>query len=403
MDATRLASTSTQELQLTEGKKGESIFNFYSIPNEVSFLKKVKGISSEDERFYLRENVLRFFGEFVGKVPYTKISYKVKNGDLFFADMQVMRTYKETAEMTERGSREWAEYEGMDKVRKGLAYDEISSAFMISPSKIADYGLGFYFKKRGDTIDEYILRYKEGLGMTSVSSRIQTGITKKPTFYTSANEFIANPLFFSTDTSWAQILNLPEVGIDMASIEKSQLFEKRIEQELGGWIDEYANEVRRLALYDSDSPAYKEKEESVKILFVALFNMAQAIKDDIDKPGTSVPSVFYDGDPEAIRYFYNREEEPLITGGGSCAVTTRSNGRHGFLSSHDIHSLMKDGKTAESEFTGEKAKDDPNLCRCHASSEPHFHCPGANETCRHAIDVGKGITKCPSCGEGARC
>lgn len=45
---------------------------------------------------------------------------------------------------------------------------------------------------------------------------------------------------------------------------------------------------------------------------------------------------------------------------------------------------------------------DPNLCRC-SGQEPHFHCPGKNGRCHHAIVVGKGITTCPQCGQGKTC
>ncbi len=52
-------------------------------------------------------------------------------------------------------------------------------------------------------------------------------------------------------------------------------------------------------------------------------------------------------------------------------------------------------------------RDDPNLCRCSAASGPHFHCPGENKKtkkpCSHAIEVGKDITACPSCGIGKTC
>ncbi len=50
-----------------------------------------------------------------------------------------------------------------------------------------------------------------------------------------------------------------------------------------------------------------------------------------------------------------------------------------------------------------KAEDDPNLCRCPKSPKPHFHCPGKTDTCDHAINVGEGISQCPSCGEGKKC
>lgn len=52
-----------------------------------------------------------------------------------------------------------------------------------------------------------------------------------------------------------------------------------------------------------------------------------------------------------------------------------------------------------------RPEDDPNLCRCAKSIKAHFHCPGTKEgtPCKHPINVGEGITKCPSCGESKKC
>lgn len=64
-----------------------------------------------------------------------------------------------------------------------------------------------------------------------------------------------------------------------------------------------------------------------------------------------------------------------------------------------------------------RPEDDPNLCRC-GGSRPHFHCPGTKTVentkkdgtkkkektdCSFKIEVGKGITMCPECGERKRC
>ena len=52
-------------------------------------------------------------------------------------------------------------------------------------------------------------------------------------------------------------------------------------------------------------------------------------------------------------------------------------------------------------ISGTNFKEDPNLCKCSDCKGPHFHCP--REDCKYAIEVGKGIEKCPKCGEGKRC
>jgi hypothetical protein len=53
---------------------------------------------------------------------------------------------------------------------------------------------------------------------------------------------------------------------------------------------------------------------------------------------------------------------------------------------------------------GKKVEDDPGLCKC-GGDRAHFHCPGIKEgkDCKNKIIVGKGILKCPKCGEGKKC
>jgi hypothetical protein len=54
----------------------------------------------------------------------------------------------------------------------------------------------------------------------------------------------------------------------------------------------------------------------------------------------------------------------------------------------------------------EKAKKDPNLCKCLGKDTPHFHCPGKSKRgnkCDSVIVVGQGISSCSRCGEGKKC
>lgn len=382
------------ELPPNKNKAGESIFNYYSIPNEVAFLNKISGIPAREQHFYLKKNVERFLGEYVGKVPYTKISYQLKNGELYFGDIPVMRTYKETAEMTPEGSREWAEYEGMVKINAGLDRTMVKSALMISPSKIADYGLGFYFKKNGETVDEYILRYEEGLYKTDASARIYEGVLGEKAQHDGANDFIRNPIFFSNDGALNNILALPDMNITSEVIEKSQRFELMVEKELGYWIGQYSSMIRELALLNPNSDVYKRKEDEAKIFFTAIYNMARDIKKRLDEIGIGerVSLREYDkNDASVIRYYYTLEEKPLVTGGGSCIVTT-SNDESGFMSSHSIYQEMRKGSSIENKLRNETCP------HCQKSGKDnHYHCPSCNK--EYADETHKAV-RTPKCACG---
>ncbi len=70
----------------------------------------------------------------------------------------------------------------------------------------------------------------------------------------------------------------------------------------------------------------------------------------------------------------------------------------------DPFSVGDFGKPPMSEV--EKAKKDPNLCKCLGKDNPHFHCPGKTEAgkkCESVIIVGQGVSRCLKCGEGKKC
>ena len=74
---------------------------------------------------------------------------------------------------------------------------------------------------------------------------------------------------------------------------------------------------------------------------------------------------------------------------------------------YDVSKDIMNSPFSVSEFgliKTKKAENDPNLCKCEGE-KAHFHCPGKKEgkDCKHKIVVGRGISKCPSCGEGKRC
>jgi hypothetical protein len=105
------------------------------------------------------------------------------------------------------------------------------------------------------------------------------------------------------------------------------------------------------------------------------------------------------------------KELPPERGGGGCPSSKGySNSSLGLAMSGSVgqFSLLGSGGQTKS-FSGENAKNDPNLCRC-GGRDAHFHCVGQKATkngemepCSHAITVGKGISVCPDCGTGKVC
>lgn len=128
--------------------------------------------------------------------------------------------------------------------------------------------------------------------------------------------------------------------------------------------------------------------------------MTQETEHEHINGGTQMQEMYY--------YYSQQEYQPESNGCGTGSGASRSGSLKtvfsgivpsfsGVMNSAGMNSVFGEAKNY---------LEDENLCRCMAAKGPHFHCPGQNESgraCKHAIIVGKGITKCPSCGEGKRC
>ena len=130
-----------------------------------------------------------------------------------------------------------------------------------------------------------------------------------------------------------------------------------------------------------------------------------------------VPLDYTPVDPRVI-FWQNRSEEsvrevPTFCGssGGMEIPSTFGNikAQPTLIRQRPIQGIMGNswGFTAKKpeDYTGENAKNDPNLCKCRGE-KAHFHCPGKDENgkdCRNKITVGKGISECPKCKTGKKC
>ncbi len=342
------------DLPQTENLKDNPIFNFYSIKNDVDFLKD-NHMSPKKEEFYLRENVLRFLGEFVGSVPYTKITYINEPTGLDFAGIKVIDSYRKTARLAGVGSREWHEGQGFEKIHDELQQGGPKNILWVSPSKIANYGFAFLFQKDAqNVVYEYILRYPEPLGAVDTSCALISRLTGRIPSQAGANDFLLHPL-----TQKDAHIDLPTLlkalDINDASIQKSAHFEEETRNKLGPWIDLYIKQIQLLAnMPGNDSPDLFEGEiEKLQILFTGIYNMAQTIKEAVDNKQISAEGIYFSGVPLQPtstlqnNYLYSVAQQqaasrPIFISGGSCPVT-RGDRSDSFLSSSQLAASLKLG------------------------------------------------------------
>ncbi len=378
-------------------KQKNSILTYYSIPNEIEFLRKAEGLSHERKKYYIEENVKRFLGEFVGKVPYTTIPYEIDAKGFSYADMHVMDSYNNASALG--GERERAENDGFAQIEAEMIQSLHSplelqtTAFWISPPKIADYGFVFVMKPEGNgKVKEYILRYPEKQTDLSLSTQLFQTISQDSFAPPDTNAFLRSPLFGKRRYSFNQDLNqiMQIIGISDSEIIKSQRFERAVEQNLGTWIAQFAD----LIIDVSRSPNHLAEETTIqcKLLLLSIYQQAkELVLGDLpyqttvymQEPYTQNTGSHFSWEKLAgyAALFAHNSNIPTAEEGSCPAFENPVNPFETSLPHMDNLSALRT-----------LAKGTP-LEKAFQNAES-FACPN----CGNAIPSRKGIETCPSCG-----
>ncbi len=266
-------------------KRSDSIFHYYSLENEVAFLKKAENLSLSKKTYYVEENVKRFLGEFVGKIPYTTIPYEVDGEGFSYAGLHVMDSYRTAARLG--GEREKAETNGFEQIEQEFKKGSgDTSAFWVSPPKIADYGFVFVLEKDNQGfVKEYILRYPEKRGELTKSSRLFSNISAQDSSPLSTDEYLLHPIFgkhVDKKENVEEVMRL--IGIDEEKIQFSRQFEQSVDARLGIWIRKYSEIMCSLAAFDPHSFLYQQGLIEAKKILLTIYQNAEEIRDEKPNP-----------------------------------------------------------------------------------------------------------------------
>jgi hypothetical protein len=373
-----------------------SIFKYYNVENEVEFLKAIESLPDDKKDFYLQENVKRFLGEFVGKIPYTTIPYKVDDMGISYAGVYVRDSYQKATILG--GEREKAEIKGFDEIESTYIQSHLKrqgeppTGVWISPPKIADYGFVFIFApdSRGN-VKEYILRYPEAINELKKSKQIYS--TLSPTLSPqNTDEFLTRPLFDKTNRDSKVILDsvMGQMGISQEDIQKSHQFENAVNSTLSEWIQSYNTLIKNLVIYEKDSPLYSIGVTMAKKKLLAIYQKAGEIKQSIDEEGNiqaefmptffDVPLSIRDLNAYAATLQTQSKDLPTTSGGSCPALQETSNDPFGrpvpFMDSLTIITNLKNGLSVKK-----------------VMEKDTFTCP----KCGYEIPAGKGFNFCPNC------
>jgi len=270
-------------------KRPDSIFRYYSLENEVEFLKKAEDLPLPKREYYVQENVKRFLGEFVGKIPYTTIPYEIDEAGFSYAGLHVMDSYRKAARLG--GEREKAETAGFEQIEERFKKtSEDTSAFWISPPKIADYGFIFVLEKdKAGLVKEYILRYPEKRGQLEKSMSFFSQISPNEPLPTNTDEFLLRPIPGKSEDKRENLEAVMRLmGINEQKIQASRRFENLVESNLGIWIKKYSEIMCSLAHIHPHSFLYEQGIVESKKILLTIYQKAEEIKNEEN----SLPSIF---------------------------------------------------------------------------------------------------------------
>ena len=218
--------------------------------------------------------------------------------------------------------------------------------------------------------------------------------------YTTPNEFIVNPILvphtIPTIDIYSVLKNVCHVEYKPQEAEEFQQLIVMLLPAINGFIQlvqtEVSADVKEKGLHTLENYALKTREEFTRVKNkkeITVFSREAHIYVDENIHFAQLMQ----------RFSY---EPPAVSGSCGSSSTKKSANMFGFGSifagaDFGFDSLLENALATEGDYLN-----DPELCRC-GGREAHFHCPGKNETCNKPIIVGKGITKCPSCGEGKKC
>lgn len=385
-----LVATESQHWLSEYEEQKNNIFKYYSIDNEVKFIRNTKDLPQDQQHYYLQENVKHFFSEFIGKVPYNTVPYSISNSGFDYAGMKVMDSYQKAADMG--GERESAEIDGFKKIEKEMvsamqAHTKLPAAFWISPPKNWDYGFIFaLIPDANSKVREYVLSYDESrtsLEMSNYLMYMLNGVT-----YQNADDFLRHPAFVNRNGSDETLDSIKRsIGIDEKEISRSKQFEQHIDSILGPGIDVYVDTI----IQASQNKDNAQLVIQAKLLLIQLYKQAEQIQAEIisslntTQTFTPIPtyqatSMDYSGAVMSLLYL---DKGPLVLSGGSCPSIqdTETNpfdqSSQIFMSSFDyLQKIQK--RPLESLFK---------------KVELSFKCPA----CGNLIPSGKGIEVCPHC------
>lgn len=340
--------------------KEQSIFRFFNVSNEALFDRDLKRVDlpQKERDFYKQENLYRFLGEFAGQVPYTTISYVLKDDGLYYGDINTSSVYEATAQMTDSGSREWAEYEGHQNTLSLLAqHNEPIVAF--SPPKIADYSFAFVWTKGeydealgGTPVTMQAVRYDEP--MESVDATANAALQLVPEsnlgIFPNANSYIANPFVVDSSVGIKDIMGA--VGVDSSGVDKSRLFEERVRHELAPYANAWTQAVEEAASTEPGTIEHTRHMSRLETMLEGIFNMATNIhKGTAHQEWNNYAPTQHAATDQERQYMmlaaYAHQKPATVSGGGSCPVVASdksSNGlRYEFQNNRTIEQILHRG------------------------------------------------------------
>ncbi len=356
----------TESIKTTKQEEfTQSIYESYNAFNEAERIQKLQHLTSEEQAYYISENIISYLEEFVGEIRIKKLAGVLRDdGSMEMLGTNVTDMYNNAAWLAGPTSREYAEKLGLDAIVQQINKGN-NRAIWISPPKLADYGFAFTFmvddyddRLGGRPFREMLLRYDEDLESLETSRLVHSSLVNRigveapsSNSFASHTDFLAHPLVYSHD-DFKDIEALYQyLNISPEDVRKSEEFRLQVSPIIDQYIKQYTALIQEMSQYDLSHPDtdFRMLEKDANDIIGAIFNIARIIHrrmnsdySSYDKAEQDIRTLSMLSGPidmmEMARHMA-QYEELVISGGSNCAVTERSAG----LLEQDVIGSMNSG------------------------------------------------------------
>jgi hypothetical protein len=393
-------------------ERRKALLKIHSVENEADKIRQMReqGLSEAEMQLYTHDQVINQVTEHSVGVPYNTLTIVAKpDGRFTMYGMDILQMYKETAEMTSKGSQQWSEFHAYDNLYKRIQ-EGANVAIEVSPAyypttenpKPAERSFGFLHtvgeyspQLQGTVIKEHLLRKDTKPGDLMWSIKMQQGMQYlaglQPTpaeQIKSRLDIVEAPVAFTSKNPDNIDPFLQVAGISEADIQFSNQAKAMLEEGGASLLQNYHQLIDKLSkIENKQSIQYLLTKRRAEALIEKVFILGSKIRswlrdDSLEHPYDHLDDLAVLTKGNDAQYYHriyvsNRRyaNELEIRGGSDCPPVTKS--IEGIFNKNPLEGSLHRGESSDKPHESNTTCSRCGICQKVAPVrviEGHYYC-----------------------------